>query len=731
MRPHLWTPASALVVATAALAAWFIPGNRPHSERPGPSENASLHAAREGPDVPDPPVRTEREDLHAPSGRERLDGVLGVTLSGTEPAVAIATGTIHGFVRDAETGSAVPRFGLFESERDRPERLPSGPGRDERLRWFTSSNGSFRRAGLSPGSYVLLFVAEGYVSKVLEGVGTDGDPIEVLLTREGTIRGVVVERGTAAPIGGATVTAVDPESRRWPRVDVDSFDAGATTTADGRFELRGLGPGSVAVLARHPRFLETQSDPIDLRPRLDAEGIVVSMLRGGAVEGLVVRRDRAPLDGVEVAALPALAPQRDSRVGKSDSEGRFRIEGLRPGLYRIYADTDQALGRFPTADVLIEEGRTARVELVSPPQGGCTVRGRVLRRGHPIDRAAIHLERTEESDPWARFPVMACWESETDASGEFLLENVPPGSATLSVGSCAWSTFPLVVPAASEVRFAVALPSGEIAGRVLREPGGSTVPGAEIVVFRREEAGWACVGSAPTLGDGSYRLQGLESGEYLLFAKTDEDPQKVTSDLGPGYRRTVAVTEGEVACVDLALRPLGSIMVRVFGPDGLPVPRAEVHLATADHPPPGFFVTRVPETPEPGVYRADRIPEGRYSIVVCAEGLAAKASEEESIGAAEDAVHRVDLLPGTLVSVKAFEPDGAVSFFPSVEFADEWGRRFWGETSPRGTSVAITLAPGAYRLTVGGEFLERTLPVTVGTSKQRIVVPLGEGGRPW
>ncbi|HET6203278.1 MAG TPA: carboxypeptidase-like regulatory domain-containing protein [Planctomycetota bacterium] len=642
-------------------------------------------------------------------------------------------------MRDADTGGAIPRFGIFERGTGGAEGFPLGSSREHRLHWFASRDGSFARADLSPGSYDLLFVAEGYVSRVLERVGTDRASLEVLLTREATIRGVVVERGTGAPVAGATVLPVDPESRHSPRIDVDSFDAWTTTSVEGLFELRGLGPERVGLKVHHPDFVDAQADPFDLRPRLAVEGVLVSMSRGGAIEGSVAREDGSPLAGLQVQALSAWECW-DRRESWSDGEGCFLIRGLRAGPYRVVAYTTGISEVVPAVDVMIEEGRTVRVGLVSPSLGTCTVRGRVLRGREPIEDAAVQLHLCQRSGPWSWHPS-PCPENKTDADGGFHFENVPPGSASLyvEVGFAdpqfgrygTTSSFPLVVPATTEYRFDAELPRGEITGRVERELDGSPVQGAEIRVLGRHGDGWLWEGSAWTREDGSYRIRGIDPGTHLMVVHRAGDSDEGTSTLGRGSRRSVAVTEGEATRVDFALRPLGSIVVHVLGPDGLPVPRAEVRLVTSDHPPPCIVGPRAPETAEPGVYRSDQISEGRYSVMACAEGFAAAASEGSTIRAGQETVCRVDLLRGTPVRVKLLEPDGSTNFSPYVEFTDGMGRQFWEAPSARGTIVSLTLTPGAYRMTVRGRYLERKLPVVVGTSPQEIIVPLREGGTPY
>ena len=96
----------------------------------------------------------------------------------------------------------------------------------------------------------------------------------------------------------------------------------------------------------------------------------------------------------------------------------------------------------------------------------------------------------------------------------------------------------------------------ELRGRVV-DPAGRPVPSLEIVAA---DAGGDFAGSAYTLADGSFQIDGLGAQPYTL----------VTGGDLPGWAVRGGVTPGDEP-VTLALRPGGRIAVRVLGADGRPV----------------------------------------------------------------------------------------------------------------------------------------------------------------
>lgn len=115
----------------------------------------------------------------------------------------------------------------------------------------------------------------------------------------------------------------------------------------GNFRFEGLDPGLYEVYASHPGFI-ADSDPQTgrtLGPYRPGDNVTVRLVKGGIVTGAVMDQQGQPIASLNVRAVRVRDLDGSSQPfgfsgsgeDRTDDRGVYRIYGLRPGLYVVYA----------------------------------------------------------------------------------------------------------------------------------------------------------------------------------------------------------------------------------------------------------------------------------------------------------------------------------------------------------------------------------------------------------
>jgi hypothetical protein len=503
---------------------------------------------------------------------------------------------------------------------------------------------------------------------------------------------------------GATVTADQAEGGRLPLPP--GFEDGASwSDADGRFEIVGLGIGTVKVVARHGDYAEA-SKLVELR-EAQAE-VEMRLSSGGAVAGVVVNEGGAPVGGAEVALQASGGGGAGFRIGPggpgfgnnstlSDDGGRFRFDRLSAGRYSVSASLR---GRSSTeVEVPLQAGESrqdVRVALAA----GATLRGRVSG----LDASLLSSTNVMADGPSGFFTSVR-----PAADGGFTLGGVPPGSVTLRAmtgdfqsGMRSATTQVEIadgqVEAEAEILFEDA---GVIAGRILR--GGEPVAEATVSV-----SGGGAPGSfGRSDAAGAYRLEGLRDGRYTV---------SVSPPRGAPRQQSVEVAGEATLDFDLPLAAISGTVVEAGSLVPLAAAEIEVDLGAADGAAGPRFSPRI-ETDSNGRFVVEGLEPGPATLTARRAGF---AFEKRTVEAREDggADVTIELRRGEGLGIRARDglfgvplrglfarataAGGAVAFEGGIAL-DSDGR---GEVP--------SLRAGAYilRLDAGG-YAPRTLNVTV------------------
>ncbi|MEK7867527.1 MAG: carboxypeptidase-like regulatory domain-containing protein [Planctomycetota bacterium] len=422
--------------------------------------------------------------------------------------------------------------------------------------------------------------------------------IDLRLTSALSISGCVTDRG-GRPVADAEVEADWRGDDDWDYPDPRT----AITDASGAYVLTRLKPGPHRVTA----FAKGLRAP----PRTDvlagSDRIDFVLLRGGAIEGKVVRRsDGSPLRSADVTAW---AMEQGWGLGTRGEplgeDGAFRIEGLLPRTYLLHA---WAPGLAPAArDVEVRDEETTGVVVLEVRDGG-SIEGTVLSAstGAPVGDADVGVKLGVGS-----------MGSHTDASGHFHLEGVEPGMRPLSVGHPEYVGLhtTLEVTESSVVTQTFRLDAGaRLEGRVLGR-GGRPIRRERVLVV---PSGDGVALTTDTDEEGRFKLASLRPGPCLLYCLRSQPGQTTIASAGVDLR--AGSTSEVVLTLSTGGRLTGS--VRRAG-RGVP----DVVLSFSSTPRPGVSFRAT--TDRLGTYGVDGLPSGVY--VVETDGL----REEVSVGAGD------------------------------------------------------------------------------------------------
>jgi hypothetical protein len=490
--------------------------------------------------------------IYAPARSDEVE-----VLPGTAPEVTIRlplAGSVSGTVTD---DAGKPKEGVPVTAFPRDEALVStvdGPATQ------SGPDGSFTLTGLSPGPWTL-------TARRNDGLGLGSEEVTIEAGRE--TRGIQLQ-AVSQPQGGADVTVtgrvLGPDGRT-PAAGAlvqlvgalplggsfySLFPVQVVADAAGQFTLRGRGEAPLFVEAWVPGVGVAVSEGI--APGKEPADLPLTVARGGVLQGRVIRTDGSPVARARVVAkrpfskpgTPGFADE--PRWAWTDERGEFRLDGVPPGEWRLYAEIEN-LRRTLYAPAQVTAGQALdnlelRVEDLIPEMAG-----RVFGPDGqtPLARARVVFV---EDPAW-----MGGLDTYTDDRGAFRLR-------WLSLGTYQVAIYP-ADPHLANVR----CPGLELRGPTeieFRVPRGGTITGRVVGVRPTTgSSGWRVRTYAGPLAladfaltptgsalrpDGSYRLERLVPGEYTIYYF--EGPQSPE----PTASVRVTVREGEeVAATDLVV----------------------------------------------------------------------------------------------------------------------------------------------------------------------------------
>lgn len=364
---------------------------------------------------------------------------------------------------------------------------------------LTDGDGQFEMPGVQSGEYRLFVNANGYAAdageQTIRVAGQSVDGLRVVLGRGALIEGRVV---------GVTE---DDLARVSVRAEGSGFGGfgGSPVDHEGRFTLENLAPGTFDVVAKLSQSGRQARERVVIEPGQQTAQVELVFGTGLTLSGQALQADQ-PISDATIY-VNSTETQTDG-WGPTDADGRFSIDGLEPGSYRVQLQNFRS-GLSYSETVEITANR--EIELLVPSG---EIVGRITDGGdrRSLAGVTVSLERpdNEQHTPFSGHGAT------TDIDGQFRILDIADGNWTLNARKKGY--------AAQQQQVQVSFGRGPDNLRLTMEPtAGMTleirlpngVPPAQVNVAVMTPSGVALVRDTLATGEnGRVRLTTVPPGEW-------------------------------------------------------------------------------------------------------------------------------------------------------------------------------------------------------------------------
>jgi len=364
------------------------------------------------------------------------------------------------------TSAGNPVSGVNVSYQNADPMIPGSEGGNTR----TDTEGRYQFTEVIPGNYNLSVIRGDLNSGAALSplhvalIAIADDTVHDVELPLGTVSGIVLDEGTGAPISGAVLFA----TRFADRVTIEEIirggrwgDVSTTTDDEGRFELREVQDGSFTLIARHDSYAY-MAQSVTLAPGGQVEGLEFRLQPGLSLSGTaLLLENNAPPVQLFISLTDPSGIAVHNNLVTLETNGKFTISGLRPGIYSLDAFPRNAAPLYRiTCNVSAASGAPLDLRF---PRGGSLALTLVNESGAPVKQARVDVVHSGGfilSLPPSIDAMMGYVSSMfTDDQGRLDRSHITPGEHELRITATGYEEYhaPVAIPDGGTVPVTVTL----------------------------------------------------------------------------------------------------------------------------------------------------------------------------------------------------------------------------------------------------------------------------------